>query len=218
MPITAARRIYPPTAVRPIPTAWAITHSLRKRTSGVELNEPCASAISRRASDLPCWNRREGPCPFQTAGNGTRFTLSTAWLPSIGTGGRFASNGVVAFPPHLPVLQKFPANREFIREFSIPAASIRRAREPAAKFRSRCAPFTMSNSQFTHQIHQPQQASWGSGIAYRRRLVTNTCPNVFRSGMIGPLGLRATATARGGGTRSGGCFAIHSRYCVVAST
>src|SRR6266516_7808781 len=45
----------------------------------------------------PCWFAKGGPCPVQIADNGTRFTLSTGWPPSIGIGGRFRSDWVAAF-------------------------------------------------------------------------------------------------------------------------
>jgi hypothetical protein len=48
----------PPRTLRAIERSLA--HSPRRRTSGAKLHEPCASTISRRASDLPCWHRK-GP-------------------------------------------------------------------------------------------------------------------------------------------------------------
>src|SRR5439155_4852384 len=45
----------------------------------------------------PCWFAKGGPCPVQIADNGTCFTLSTGWPPSIGIGGRFRSDWVAAF-------------------------------------------------------------------------------------------------------------------------
>src|SRR5438093_8760230 len=45
----------------------------------------------------PCWFAKGGPCPVQIADNGTRFTLSKGWPPSIGIGGRFRSDWVAAF-------------------------------------------------------------------------------------------------------------------------
>src|SRR5438552_3528223 len=99
MPITAARRMYSATAVRPIPTDWAITRALapqayfRRRTSRTFRIDNLSAGIG----PPPAGSQRERPCPVQIADNGTRFTLSTGWPPSIGIGGRFRSDWVAAF-------------------------------------------------------------------------------------------------------------------------
>ena len=65
IPTTAARRMYSPTAVRPIPTDRAITRLLaRRRTSGAGLPGPSASTISRQVCRFPlCWNGKGATLP-----------------------------------------------------------------------------------------------------------------------------------------------------------
>src|SRR6266851_4645590 len=107
MPITAARRMYSPIAVRPIPTDRAITRSLapqayfRRRTSRTFRIDNLSAGIRP-----PLANRKGGPCPAQTADNAPRITPSTGvvafvrirWSLSIGLAGRFPSESVAALP------------------------------------------------------------------------------------------------------------------------
>src|SRR5713101_9485406 len=103
MPITAARRMYSPIAVRPIPSDRAITRSLdpqaylRRRTSRTFRIDNLSAGIRP-----PLANRKGGPCPAQTADNVPRLTLQNKvaafvrnqWPLSIGLGGRFPSESV----------------------------------------------------------------------------------------------------------------------------
>src|SRR5579871_3410645 len=99
MPITAARRMYSPIAVRPIPTDRAITRSLapqayfRRRTSRTFRIDNLSAGIGPPVARIA----KGGPCPAQIADNAPRITLSTGWPPSFGSGGRFRSDWVAAF-------------------------------------------------------------------------------------------------------------------------
>src|SRR4051812_43140232 len=98
MPITAARRMYSPIAVRPIPTEREITRSLapqayfRRRTSRTFHIDNLSAGIRP-----PLRFANGGPCPAQTADNAPRITPSTGWPPSVGLGGRFRSESLAAF-------------------------------------------------------------------------------------------------------------------------
>jgi hypothetical protein len=107
IPTTAARRMYSPTAVRPIPTDRAITRSLalhayfRRRTSRTfRIGNLSAGIVASPSAGIA----KGRPCLAQTADNGPQITLSTGWPPSIGIGGRFPSESLAALPriPHRP--------------------------------------------------------------------------------------------------------------------
>src|SRR5271163_2461870 len=91
MPITAARRMYSPIAVRPIPTDRAITRSLapqaylRRRTSRTFRIDNLSAGIGPPVARIA----KGGPCPAQTADNAPCLTYQQ--------GGRLRSDQVVAF-------------------------------------------------------------------------------------------------------------------------
>jgi hypothetical protein len=99
--LAAARRIYSPTVVRPIPTDRAITRSLapqayfRRRTSRTFRIDNLSAGIVASPSAGIAKGRR---CLAQIADNAPRLSLSTGWPPSIGIGGRFRSDWVAALP------------------------------------------------------------------------------------------------------------------------
>jgi hypothetical protein len=97
IPIAAAHRMYSATAERPIPTDW-ITRALAPPAYFAEFLDPSASAISRRASDLPRRAAKGVTLPAQIADTGSQLTLSTGWPPSIGIDGCFRSDKVDRFP------------------------------------------------------------------------------------------------------------------------
>jgi hypothetical protein len=90
MPIIAARRMYSPIAIRPIPTDRAIPRSLAPQAySGVKLLEPSASTISCRASDLQlCESQKEEIAQIGPPTIAPRLAPSTGWPPLFV--GRFA--------------------------------------------------------------------------------------------------------------------------------
>ena len=99
-----------------------------------------------------------------------------------------------------------------LRAFGARESQRRNSALAARPSRCQTARFTQTNC-----FCAPRYGRGASGN-YWFRLNVATCPDVLRSGIIRPCGLHASATPRGGGGFSGDCFAIHSRYCVVAST
>jgi transposase len=93
--------------------------SPRTHTSNAELLEPSASAISRRASDLPCWTAKGVTLPRSDRRQRTpahpihrvaAFDRNRSLL-SFGLGGRFASESVAAFARNTHGLH-LPLNRQ----------------------------------------------------------------------------------------------------------
>jgi hypothetical protein len=93
-PITAARRRYSPTVDRLMPTVTAISRSLTPRACRSKLLELSASALSRRASDLPLLGRKGGLVRDSIAVFESVRPVSTGWPNSIGMGGRLPSESV----------------------------------------------------------------------------------------------------------------------------
>src|SRR5579883_120652 len=107
MPITAARRMYSPIAVRPIPTDRAITRSLapqayfRRRTSRTFRIDNLSAGIrppfaNRKGSTLPGSDCRQRS-PNHPINRVAAF-VRIRWPLSIGLGGRLPSESVAALP------------------------------------------------------------------------------------------------------------------------
>ena len=95
MPMTAARRRYSLTVDRFTPTVTAICRSLTRARAAISgLLEPCASALSPRASDLRLRDHKGKPRPrFDRRQRELQITFK-GWLASIGIGGRLPSESV----------------------------------------------------------------------------------------------------------------------------
>src|SRR5207245_3289404 len=115
MPITAARRMYSATAVRPIPTDWAITRALapqayfRRRTSRTFRIDNLSAGIG----PPPAGSQREDLAPFRLPttepaspypqGGRLRSESVAAfarigWPLSVGISGRLGSDSAVGCP------------------------------------------------------------------------------------------------------------------------
>src|SRR6266851_3160467 len=112
MPITAARRMYSPIAVRPTPTDRAITRSLaplayfRRRTSRIFRIDNLSAGIrppfaNRKRRTLPGSDCRQRS-PNHPINRVAAF-VRIRWPLSIGLSGRFPSESVAALPriPHI---------------------------------------------------------------------------------------------------------------------
>ena len=76
-------------------------------------------------------NRKEGPCPAQTADSAPRLTLSTGWPHCLGIGGRFRSEWVAAFRRNRwPHCLGFRTRLQKIKKFTIQDALLGGMRSP----------------------------------------------------------------------------------------
>jgi hypothetical protein len=112
MPITAARRMYSPATVRPIPNDRAITRALtpqaylKRRTSRTFRIDNLSAGIG----PSPCSNRKGMTLPGSDCRqraplhpiNRVAAFVRNRWPLSVGLGGRFPSESVAALPriPH----------------------------------------------------------------------------------------------------------------------